>query len=106
MLVLVMLLVSWTSLLLQAAAAIHLMRQRASYSAEKIAGRGYVRTVMCRVLASSVYCAVALLAVLGVRVPGGGTLDPEALVVFTGIQGIWLVNSVMDIRVRRQLKDN
>jgi hypothetical protein len=80
------------------------MRQRASYSAEKIAGNGYVRTALCRVLAASVYCTVSLLAILGVRVPGGGTLSPEALVVFTGIQAIWLVNSLLDIRARRQLK--
>ncbi len=105
-LLLAMLTVSLMSLLLQAAAAVHLMRQRSSYSAEAIAGRGYVRTALCRVLAASVYCAVELLAVLGVRVPGGGTLDPEALVVFTGIQGIWLANSLLDIRARRNLKGN
>jgi hypothetical protein len=102
-LLLLMLLVSWTSLVLQAAAMIHLRRQRAACAAERLAGHGYVRTAACRVLAAAAYSAVALLAVLGVRIPGAGTLGPEALVVFTAVQGIWLANSALDIRVRRGL---
>ncbi len=102
-LLLLMLLVSWTSLVLQAAAMIHLRLQRATHDAERLAGHGYVRTAACRVLAAAVYSAVALLAVLGVRIPGAGTLSAEALVVFTAIQGIWLANSALDIRVRRKL---
>lgn len=103
-LLLLMLLVSWTSLVLQAAAMVHLRLQRASHEAERLAGHGYVRTTACRVIAAAAYSAVALLAVLGVRIPGAGTLGPEALIVFTGVQTIWLANSALDIRVRRKLR--
>lgn len=102
-LLLLMLLVSWTSLVLQLAAAVHLWRQKATGRLEQLAGHGYARTAACRVLAASVYCTVALLAVLGVHIPGAGTLSPEALVIFTGIQAIWLANAALDIRLRRQL---
>ncbi len=102
-LLLLMLLVSWTSLVLQSGALVHLRRQRATYAAEGLAGHGYVRTAACRVLAAAVYSAIALLDIIGVRIPGAGTLGPEALVVFTGIQTLWLFNTVMDIKVRRQL---
>lgn len=104
-LLLLMLLVSWTSLVLQTAALVHLWRQRAAYAAERLAGRGYVRTAACRVVAAAVYSGVALLAVLGVQIPGAGTLGPEALIVFTAVQGIWLANSALDIRVRRRLQE-
>lgn len=103
-LVLLMLLVSWMSVLLQGAALVHLWRQRASYDAERLAGHGYVRTAACRVLAACVYLAVALLAATGVRVPGSGGVTPEALVVLTGVQMLWLVNSALDIRLRRHLR--
>jgi len=103
-LLLLMLVVSWTSLALQAGAAIHLWRQHARYPAERLAGRGYTRTATCRVAAAAVYVTVATLQAAGVQVPGAGGLSPEALVVFTAVQGIWLVNSAMDIRVRRQLR--
>jgi len=98
-----MLLVSWTSLVLQSGALVHLRRQQATYAAEKLAGHGYVRTAACRVLAAAVYSAIALLDIIGVRIPGGGTLGPEALVVFVAVQTIWLCNTAMDIRVRRRL---
>jgi hypothetical protein len=100
-LLLLMLLVSWTSLLLQAAAAVHLWRQR--NAAGELAGRGYFRTAVCRVLAACVYVTVALLQASGVQVPGAGGLSAEALTVFTAVQGLWLINSAMDIRVRRQI---
>jgi hypothetical protein len=102
-LLLLMLLVSWTSLVLQSAALLHLRRQRASYTAERLAGHGYVRTAACRVLAACIYVTVALLDAAGVQVPGAGTLSPESLVVLTAIQAIWLANTAMDIRVRRKL---
>lgn len=103
-LLLLMLLVSWTSLVLQGAALAHLWRQRATYGAEELAGHGYVRTAACRVLAAAIYSAIALLAILGVRIPGAGTLGPEALVVFVAVQTIWLSNTALDIRVRRKLR--
>lgn len=102
-LLLLMLLVSWTSLVLQAAAMLHLRRQRASQEAERLAGHGYVRTAACRVLAACVYVTVALLDAVGVQVPGAGTLGPESLVVLTVVQAIWLCNTAMDIRVRHRL---
>lgn len=103
--VVLMLLVSWTSLLLQAVACIHLWRQKGRAVAVRAAGRGYARTAACRVLAASIYSTVALLAVLGIHIPGAGQLSPEALAVFTGIQVIWLVNSALDIRVRHRLTE-
>jgi hypothetical protein len=102
-LLLMMLAVSCASLILQSAALAHLWRQHASYDAERRAGHGYVRTAACRVLAACIYTTAAAVAVAGVRIPGAGTLGPEALVVFTVVQGIWLINSGMDIQVRRQL---
>lgn len=98
------LLVSWTSLLLHSAALVHLQRQRASCHTERLAGHGYVRTAACRVTAASVYSAVALLDVLGVRIPGAGVLGPEALMMFTGVQGLWLFNTGMDIWIRHRLQ--
>ncbi len=102
-LVLALLLVSWTSLMLQAVAAVHMWRQRAASTAERIAGHGYARTAACRVLAAVVYFTAALLDILGVRVPGAGVLGPEALVIFTGVQLLWITNAALDIRVRHQL---
>lgn len=103
-LALLMLMVSWTSLMLQGATALHMRRQRASYAAERIAGHGYARTAACRVIAAGAYFAAALLDVLGIRVPGAGVLGPEALVIFSGVQMLWIVNSALDIRARRQLR--
>jgi hypothetical protein len=99
-----MLLVSWSSLLLQAAAFTHLLRQQATYSAEQLAGGGYVRTAACRVLAACIYVTVAVLDAAGVQVPGGGGVSAEALVVLTGVQILWLSNAALDIRLRRRLK--
>lgn len=104
-LLLLMLLVSWTSLVLQGAAMAHLWWQRAAYAAERLAGHGYVRAAACRVTAAAIYSAIALLDVLGIRVPGAGTLSPEALIVFTAVQMLWLFNTAMDVRVRRKLRD-
>jgi hypothetical protein len=103
-LLILMLLVSWTSLLLQGAALIHLVRQRASYAAEQLAGNGYVRTAACRVAAACIYVTVALLDACHVQVPGSGGVTAEALVVLSAVQFIWLVNSALDIKVRRQLR--
>ncbi len=99
-----MLLVSCSSLVLQVCAFAHLARQRATYPAEHAAGRGYVRTAACRVAAAAVYVTVAVLDAAGVQVPGGGGVSPEALVVLTSVQLLWLVNSAMDIRLRRKLR--
>jgi len=103
-LLILMLLVSWTSLVLQAAALGCQRAQRASYRAERIAGRGYVRTAFCRVLAAVIYVTVALLQLAGVQISGAGTLSPEALVVFTTVQIIWITNAGLDVRARRQLR--
>lgn len=103
-LLLLMLLVSCSSLILQAAAMIHLIRQHATYPAERAAGRGYVRTAACRVAAAVLYVLVAALDKAGVQVPGSGGVSAEALVVLTGVQMLWLANSAMDIRLRRKLR--
>lgn len=103
-LLLLMLLVSWTSLVLQGAAFIHLHRQQASYEEERVAAHGYQRTAAFRVVAAAIYVTVALLQVAGVRINGSGGLTPEALVIFSGVQVIWLSNAALDIRVRRRLR--
>lgn len=103
-LTLLMLLVSWTSLLLQGAALAHLMRQRAACRAERLAGGGYVRTAASRVAAACVYVAVAVLQATGTHIPGSGGVTPEALVVLSAVQLLWIVNSALDVRVRRRLR--
>jgi hypothetical protein len=102
-LLLLMLLVSWTSLVLQSIAAMHLWRQHGSFGVEQLATRRLVETAACRVLAASVYATAALLQVLGIRIPGGGVLGPEALVIFTGVQLLWWYNAARDVAFRRQL---
>lgn len=99
-----MLAVSCTSLVLQAAALAHLVRQRATYGAERLAGGGYVRTACCRVAAAAAYVTVAVLDAAGVQVPGAGGVSAEALVVLTAVQLLWLANSALDIRLRAQLR--
>jgi hypothetical protein len=58
------------------------------------------------VLAAAIYSAIALLQVAGVRIPGAGTLGPEALVVLVAVQTIWLSNTALDIQVRRKLRNH
>lgn len=97
-LVLVFLLVSCLSLVFQTLAFVRLATRRARTPTEELVGSGYLRTVGCRVLAATVYVAVA-----GIQLAGAGTLSFEALVVFTGVQLLWIGNSLMDIRIRRTL---
>jgi hypothetical protein len=97
-LVLVFLLVSCLSLVFQVLAFARLTAQRARTPLEELVGGGYLRTVSCRVLAATIYVVVA-----AIQLAGDGTLSAEALIVFTGVQGIWITNSLMDIRIRRQL---
>jgi hypothetical protein len=97
-LVLVFLLVSCASLALQAVALGRLAVLPAGTRAEVLAGRGYLRTVACRVAAAAAYVVVA-----AVQLAGTGTLSAEALIVFGAIQGLWIGNSLADIRVRRAL---
>jgi secreted trypsin-like serine protease len=99
-----MLLVSWTSLVLQGLALTHQVRQRPAAGAERLAGRGYIRTAACRVAAATVYVVVALLQVAGVRINGSGGLTPEALVIFSAVQMLWLSNAALDIAVRHKLR--
>lgn len=98
--------VSATSLVLQSAALAHMLRQQAASTPERLAGRGYVRTAGCRVAAAGVYVTVALLQVTGVRINGSGGLSPESLVIFSGVQTLWLANAGMDIIVRRKLSQH
>lgn len=96
--------VSFCSLVLQATALTHLVRQRAGYRAERLAGRGMVRAAATRTALASVYTASASLALAGVRIPGGGTLGPEALVILIAAQSAWLYNAAMDVRIRHRLR--
>ena len=97
-LTLVFLLVSCISLAFQAAAFARLITRRPRTPVEGLVGGGYTRTVGCRVLAATVYVAVA-----AVQLAGAGTLTGEALIVFTAVQGLWVGNSLLDIRIRRTL---
>lgn len=97
-LVLVFLLVSCISWVFQVLAFIRMAARRARTATEELVGGGYLRTIACRVLAATIYVVVA-----AVQLAGDGTLSFEALIVFTGVQLIWQVNSVMDIRIRRNL---
>jgi hypothetical protein len=97
-LVVMFLIVSCLSWMFQLLAFIRLAARRARTPTEELVGAGYLRTVACRVLAATIYVVVA-----ATQLAGSGTLSAEALVVFTSIQLIWQVNSVMDIRIRRSL---
>lgn len=97
-LVLVFLLVSCVSWVLQVLAFVRLLVRRAATVTEELVGGGYLRTVACRVLAATVYVVVA-----AVQLAGDGSLSAEALIVFASVQGIWLANSLADIRIRRAL---
>ncbi len=97
-LVVVFLAVSCLSLTLQVVSFARLAVQRARSPTEKLVGGGYLRTTACRVLAATVYTVVAV-----VQLAGAGTLTGEALIVFTAIQGLWVINSLADIRIRRKL---
>lgn len=97
-LVLVFLLVSCLSLVFQVLAFVRMALRRARTPVEELVGGGYLRAIGCRVLTATVYTVVA-----AIQFAGAGTLTFEALLVFTGAQTIWLVNSVLDIRIRRSL---
>lgn len=97
-LVVMFLLVSCLSWMFQLLAFIRLAARRARTPTEELVGGGYLRTVACRVLAATIYVVVA-----ATQLSGSGTLSAEALIVFTAVQVIWQVNSVMDIRIRRSL---
>lgn len=97
-LVLLFLLVSCLNLALQIMAFARLLALRARTPVEELVGGGYIRTVGCRVLAATIYVAVA-----AVQLAGRGTLTGEALIVFLLVQLLWQANSVMDIRIRRAL---
>jgi hypothetical protein len=97
-LVVVFLAVSCVSLMLQVLAFTRLAVQKAASPTEKLVGDGYLRTIGCRVLAATVYVVVA-----AVQLAGAGELTAEALVVFTAVQILWQLNSLSDIRIRREL---
>jgi hypothetical protein len=97
-LVVVFLAVSCVSLMLQVLAFTRLAVQKAASPTEKLVGDGYLRTIGCRVLAATVYVVVA-----AVQLAGAGELTAEELVVFTAVQILWQLNSLSDIRIRREL---
>lgn len=97
-LVSVFLLVSCLSLVFQLLAFIRLAVQRAQTPVEELVGGGYLRTVACRVLVATIYVVVA-----AVQLAGDGTLTAEALIVWIVAQSIWQLNSLLDVRIRRNL---
>jgi hypothetical protein len=98
-LVLLFLLVSCLNFGLQLMAFVYLVRRESGSRAERLAGRGYVRTVLCRVIASMTYVAVA-----ASQLSGAEKVGAEALLVFVGIQGMWLFNSALDVISRRRME--
>lgn len=96
--VLVFLLVSCLSWVFQAAAFARLAVRRARTPVEGMVGTAHLRTIACRVLAATVYVAVA-----AVQVAGDGTLSAEALIVFASVQTLWISNTLLDMRLRRRL---
>jgi hypothetical protein len=61
---------------------------------------GMVRTAVCRVVAAGAYVA------FGVTSLAVGALPVLALIVFAGIQVMWQLNAVADVRLRRWLARN
>jgi len=100
-----MLAVSCASLTVQASAMAHLLRQRAGYDAERLAGHGMIRAAATRTALACAYTASAALALAGAAIPGAGVLSPEALVILIAAQGAWLYNAAMDVRIRHRLRD-
>lgn len=98
-----MLIVSAASLVSQVVAIIALRHREAVHPAERTAGRGYARTVASRIGLAVMYVTIAALAVAGVQVPGSGGLSPESLIVFTGVQVVWLANSCADVAALRRI---
>jgi hypothetical protein len=94
---LVFMFVSCVSFTLHSTAMVKLARDRAQSPTEKIASAGYVRTVACRVAAAATYIVVASLQLAGVA-----NLT-ETTLVFTCVQGLWLANSLGDIRARARI---
>lgn len=66
--------------------------------AARLARRGLIRTVACRILAAVVYIGVAVVTVVA-----RPALPVVALAVFTGTQLLWQLNSLLDVRLRRDL---
>lgn len=66
--------------------------------AERRIRHGLMRTVACRALAAVVYVGVAVVTVVA-----RPALPTVALVVFTGTQLLWQLNSFLDVRLRRDL---
>jgi hypothetical protein len=97
-LVLLFLVVSCLSLVLQVLAFVRLALRRARTATEELVSGGYLRTVLCRVVAATIYVVVG-----AVQLAGDGTLTAEALVVFTSVSILWQINSLLDLRIRRAL---
>lgn len=104
-LLITMLAVSCASLILQGTALAHLLRQRASYCAERLAGGGLIRSAATRTGLACMYTAASAAQMAGVRIPGAGVLGPEALVIFVVAQTVWLSNALLDIHIRHRLRE-
>jgi hypothetical protein len=97
-LVLLLLLVSCVSWVFQVVALGRMAARQARTPLEALVGGAHLRTVACRVLATTVYVVVA-----AVQLAGDGTLTAEALVVFASVQALWITNTILDLRLRRTL---
>jgi hypothetical protein len=96
--VLVFLFVSCLSWVFQAAAFVRLSARRGRTAEMRKVSNGYRRTAGCRVMAATAYVVVA-----AVQVAGDGTLTFESLTVWIGVQILWWLNALADIRIRRSL---
>lgn len=82
----------------QASALRRLQRAGAPVNSRRgLAYRGMRRTLVSRVIAAVIYVALAT----GVLI--SGSLPVAALLVYAGVQAIWLGNSWLDLRLQRRL---
>lgn len=67
---------------------------------------GLVRTCTCRVIASLLYVSIGILA-LAPNYNNNNrpySLGIYVLFVFTGVQVMWQINSIADVRLKRRMK--
>lgn len=63
--------------------------------------RGLVRTAACRAFAAVLYVGFGVLSLTH-----PDTTAVASLIVFSGVQAMWIMNSILDNRLKRQLGDD
>lgn len=94
---LVFLAVSLAALAWQSIALARLIRRSPGGGAMRLTHRGLLRTARCRVGAAALYVGLATVLLFT------STSPYLALIVFAFVQGLWMWNAWLDVRLRRKL---